>query len=161
PCCARASPCCAGCTTSCAAPGLCSTPCRWACRTTSSRRSPRARASCAWAPRSSASVSGPHRPRPLRPDARLRASGLQPAGSSMKITFLGGGNMATALIGGMLERGFAAADLQVVELGEAARGALEQRFGVRAVETFDDATLACDVLVLAVKPQQMKAALAP
>ena len=79
----------------------------------------------------------------------------------MKITFLGGGNMATALIGGMLERGFAAADLQVVELGEAARGALEQRFGVRAVETFDDATLACDVLVLAVKPQQMKAALAP
>ena len=79
----------------------------------------------------------------------------------MKITFLGGGNMASALIGGLLERGFAAADLQVVELGEAARGALVQRFGVRAVETFDDATLACDVLVLAVKPQQMKAALAP
>ncbi|ENO85069.1 pyrroline-5-carboxylate reductase [Thauera aminoaromatica] len=79
----------------------------------------------------------------------------------MKITFLGGGNMATALIGGMLERGFAAADLQVVELGEAARGALAQRFGVRAVESFDDAALACDVLVLAVKPQQMKAALAP
>ncbi|MDA0236381.1 MAG: NAD(P)-binding domain-containing protein, partial [Proteobacteria bacterium] len=71
----------------------------------------------------------------------------------MKITFLGGGNMATALIGGMLERGFAAAGLQVVELGEAARCALAQRFGVRAVESFDDAALACDVLVLAVKPQ--------
>ncbi|HNV92124.1 MAG TPA: pyrroline-5-carboxylate reductase [Thauera aminoaromatica] len=79
----------------------------------------------------------------------------------MKITFLGGGNMATALIGGMLERGFAAAGIQVVELGEAARDALAQRFGVRAVESFDDAALACDVLVLAVKPQQMKAALAP
>ena len=79
----------------------------------------------------------------------------------MKITFLGGGNMATALIGGMLERGFAVAGLQVVELGEAARDALAQRFGVRAVESFDDAALACDVLVLAVKPQQMKAALAP
>ncbi|HNF00731.1 MAG TPA: NAD(P)-binding domain-containing protein, partial [Thauera aminoaromatica] len=39
----------------------------------------------------------------------------------MKITFLGGGNMATALIGGMLERGFAVAGIQVVELGEAAR----------------------------------------
>ena len=79
----------------------------------------------------------------------------------MKITFLGGGNMATALIGGMLERGFAVAGIQVVELGEAARDALAQRFGVRAVESFDDAALACDVLVLAVKPQQMKAALAP
>lgn len=79
----------------------------------------------------------------------------------MKITFLGGGNMATALIGGMLERGFAAADIQVVELGDAARAALESRFGVRAVAGFDDAALACEVLVLAVKPQQMKAALAP
>ncbi len=79
----------------------------------------------------------------------------------MKITFLGGGNMATALIGGMLERGFAAAGIQTVELGEAARAALTQRFGVRAVDAFDAAAIDCDVLVLAVKPQQMKAALAP
>ena len=79
----------------------------------------------------------------------------------MKITFLGGGNMASALIGGMIERGFAAGDIQVVELGDAARAALESRFGVRAVASFDAAALACDVLVLAVKPQQMKAALAP
>jgi pyrroline-5-carboxylate reductase len=79
----------------------------------------------------------------------------------MKITFLGGGNMASALIGGMIERGFAAGDIQVVELGEDARAALHARFGVRAVAGFDDAARACDVLVLAVKPQQMKAALAP
>ena len=79
----------------------------------------------------------------------------------MKITFLGGGNMASALIGGMIERGFAAGDIQVVELGDAARAALEGRFGVRAVAGFDAVALACDVLVLAVKPQQMKAALAP
>ncbi|WP_297365977.1 pyrroline-5-carboxylate reductase [Thauera sp.] len=79
----------------------------------------------------------------------------------MKITFLGGGNMATALIGGMLERGFAADDIQIVELGEAARAALQQKFGVRAVAAFDERALVCEVLVLAVKPQQMKAALAP
>jgi pyrroline-5-carboxylate reductase len=29
----------------------------------------------------------------------------------MKITFLGGGNMANALIGGMLKQGFAATDI--------------------------------------------------
>ena len=79
----------------------------------------------------------------------------------MKITFLGGGNMAAALIGGMVERGFAAADIQVVELGDEARARLNDRFGVRAVASFDAQALACDALVLAVKPQQMKAALAP
>src|SRR5574337_431380 len=79
----------------------------------------------------------------------------------IRISFLGGGNMASALIGGMLERGFAAADIQVVELQEEGRKRLGERFGVRAVGAVDDALLDCDVLVLAVKPQQMKAALAP
>jgi len=80
---------------------------------------------------------------------------------SMKITFLGGGNMAAALIGGMVERGFAAADIQVIDLQAANRAALAERFGVRAVDHADAAALECDVLVLAVKPQQMKAALTP
>jgi pyrroline-5-carboxylate reductase len=35
----------------------------------------------------------------------------------MKITFLGGGNMANALIGGMLKQGFAAADITVIDPG--------------------------------------------
>ncbi|MCV2219306.1 pyrroline-5-carboxylate reductase [Thauera sp. Sel9] len=79
----------------------------------------------------------------------------------MKITFLGGGNMAAALIGGMIERGFEAANIQVVDLGAETRARLAERFGLRAVESFDAAALDCDVLMLAVKPQQMKAALAP
>ncbi|MBS0512521.1 MAG: pyrroline-5-carboxylate reductase [Proteobacteria bacterium] len=79
----------------------------------------------------------------------------------MKITFLGGGNMAAALIGGMVERGFAAAGIQVVELGDEARQRLADRFGVRTAPAFDDVALACDVIVLAVKPQQMRNALAP
>ncbi|MCE1184557.1 pyrroline-5-carboxylate reductase [Zoogloea sp.] len=79
----------------------------------------------------------------------------------MKITFLGGGNMAAALIGGLCKQGFDAKNVQVVELSADNRARLETTFGVRAAESLDAAALACDVLVLAVKPQQMKAALAP
>lgn len=79
----------------------------------------------------------------------------------MKITFLGGGNMAAALIGGLVERGMAAAGLCAIDLDAGSRARLAERFGVRAIEAADEAALACDVLVLAVKPQQMKAAVAP
>lgn len=87
---------------------------------------------------------------------------LQTAGTTApRISFIGGGNMASALIGGMLERGFAAADIQVVEISESACESLRVRFGVRATCAIDDAFLDCDLLMLAVKPQGMKAALAP
>ncbi len=79
----------------------------------------------------------------------------------MKISFLGGGNMAGALIGGLVGKDFTASDLQVVEVDETSRARLAARFGVRAVTMLDDEFLLCDVLVLAVKPQQMKAALTP
>lgn len=79
----------------------------------------------------------------------------------MNITFLGGGNMAAALVGGMLDRGFSSGDIQVIELDGDNRERLEARFGVRATAEADTQALACDVLVLAVKPQQMKAALVP
>lgn len=79
----------------------------------------------------------------------------------MKITFLGGGNMASALIGGLKKQGFSTAALQVIELSAEGRERLTSEFGLRATDTADDSALACDVLVLAVKPQQMKEAVAP
>jgi len=78
----------------------------------------------------------------------------------MKISFLGGGNMASALIGGMCERGFEAAGITVVELDAATRERLQAR-GVTVLAAPDANVFGSDVLVLAVKPQQMKAALAP
>ena len=79
----------------------------------------------------------------------------------MKITFLGGGNMANALIGGLVGKGFAANDIAVIELSAEGRERLAAAYGVRTYDALCAAALTCDVIVLAVKPQQMKAAVTP
>jgi pyrroline-5-carboxylate reductase len=79
----------------------------------------------------------------------------------MKILFLGGGNMANALIGGMVKQGFAAADIHVIDPGAEARERLTAAYAVNCHAEAESAPTAPDVLVLAVKPQQMKEAVAP
>jgi pyrroline-5-carboxylate reductase len=77
----------------------------------------------------------------------------------VKITFLGGGNMANALIGGLLAKGVEARAISVIEVSPAARERLAHH-RVRVSTAPDAATGGADVLVLAVKPQDMKRALA-
>lgn len=79
----------------------------------------------------------------------------------MKIVFLGGGNMANALIGGMLRQGFAAADIHVIDPGPEARERLSSTYAVQCHAEAGQAPAQPDVLLLAVKPQQMQEALAP
>lgn len=79
----------------------------------------------------------------------------------MKITFLGGGNMANALIGGLLKQGFSSADIRVVEPLAENRERLTIAFGVACLPAPEAAALECEALVLSVKPQQMREALAP
>jgi len=79
----------------------------------------------------------------------------------MKIAFLGGGNMATALIGGMIKQGVAPASIRVIETAAENRQRLTRDLGVECVSGADDAAMDCDVIVLAVKPQQMREAVAP
>ena len=84
----------------------------------------------------------------------------------MTTLFIGGGNMASALIGGLLARGRTAGSLAVVEPVEAQRDRLAARFPGVALHAAvgADAVRGATLVVLAVKPQQMRdacAALAP
>ena len=76
----------------------------------------------------------------------------------MKLGFIGGGNMAAAIVGGLLQKGFQAVDICLAEHDPARRAWLTQEYGV-AVEESAAACLRADVVVLAVKPQQLRQAL--
>ena len=73
--------------------------------------------------------------------------------SSPKISFIGGGNMGRALIGGLLERGAPRDTLRVGEAYEPSRATLARDFGVLVSAENDEAVADADVVVLAVKPQ--------
>ena len=84
----------------------------------------------------------------------------------MSITFIGGGNMAGAIAGGLVARGRAASGIAIVDPVDAQRAKLEAALpGVRTHATATAGAIAgSSIVVLAVKPQQMReacAALAP
>jgi len=72
----------------------------------------------------------------------------------MKLAFIGGGNMATALIAGLQNQAFTMAHITVVELDIDKRNALQQTYGVNVTGELTDAAN-CDAIVLAIKPQQL------
>lgn len=75
--------------------------------------------------------------------------------TSPAISFVGGGNMARALIGGLLQQGHGADRIHVVETDGARRDALVRDFGVNVTAELP-AVAHSDVIILAVKPQQLR-----
>jgi pyrroline-5-carboxylate reductase len=77
--------------------------------------------------------------------------------SRLRITLIGGGNMARGLIGGLIARGADATLITVAEPDETSRHSLVQAFGVCVTADNNVAVAHADVVVLAVKPQLMGA----
>jgi len=71
------------------------------------------------------------------------------------VAFIGGGNMATAIVGGLLAHGSSPTDFVVVDPSASQCKTLADRFGVKAIPAVDDSVRAANVVLLAVKPQQM------
>jgi pyrroline-5-carboxylate reductase len=74
----------------------------------------------------------------------------------MKITFIGGGNMGRAMLSAVLDRGLSAPrDIAVSDVDADRLTQLEQQYGVFVTSSNIDALSSGDVVVLAVKPQNL------
>ena len=71
------------------------------------------------------------------------------------VAFIGGGNMAASLIGGLIAAGHPAARVRVSEPDADRAAALQERFGITLAADNVDAVTGADIVVLATKPQQV------
>ena len=79
--------------------------------------------------------------------------------NDISIGFIGAGNMAQAIIGGLLKTGSEAKKIVIYEPNEALASQLSESLGVISAANSAELCAHCDVIVLAIKPQVMENAL--
>ncbi|WP_223555143.1 pyrroline-5-carboxylate reductase [Pseudomonas sp. BF-R-01] len=77
--------------------------------------------------------------------------------SKTRIAFIGAGNMAASLIGGLRAKGLDAAQIRASDPGAETRTKVNAEHGIEVFADNAEAIQGADVVVLAVKPQAMKA----
>ena len=73
-----------------------------------------------------------------------------------RVTFIGAGNMASAIIGGMIDSGHPATGITATSPSDAFLAPIHERYGIRTNTDNAAAVRDADVVVLAVKPQVMR-----
>lgn len=80
---------------------------------------------------------------------------------SAKITFIGAGNMASSLVGGLIAKGYDPLQITMADINEAALQNARRVMGVNTSKDNISAVKKADIVVLAVKPQIMGDVVAP
>lgn len=71
-----------------------------------------------------------------------------------KICFIGGGNMAEAMVAGLISREYDAKNIFVIDRNESKRASLENKYKIQAYDKYD-VLKECGTIVIAIKPQQV------
>jgi pyrroline-5-carboxylate reductase len=93
--------------------------------------------------------------------SEIAAAHVTPPDIGRSIGFLGGGHMGRALVAALRRAGVAGSQIIVFDTQAATRDALQRDFGIRVAEDASSYIASLELLVLAVKPQDMTAALHP
>lgn len=86
---------------------------------------------------------------------------MNPLLKSKKIGFLGAGNMAHAMIKGLVEGGFPAKNIHASNRSEGKLHKLAETYRITPVFSNEELIEACDIIILAIKPQDLLQALEP